>query len=110
MVIPPPQLNVYPGVPPEGVKLIAPVVPPLQAIFVTTVLPFNKGGCVIVKFLVATVPDASVIVHMYVPATKPDAVAVVPPEGDQLYEYGVYPPETTTLAVPLEPPLQETFV
>ncbi len=37
-MIPPPQLNVYGKAPPTGVKLIAPLDPPKQEIFVTAVV------------------------------------------------------------------------
>ncbi len=47
---------------------------------------------------------------MYVPADKPVAVAAVPPDGDQEKVYPEVPPDTETVAEPLEPPLQETFV
>ena len=52
-MIPPPQLKVYGAVPPVGVKLMAPVEPPLHATFVTTVLPETAvAGWVIVTVLV----------------------------------------------------------
>ncbi|CAM4361473.1 hypothetical protein FLTE109939_07355 [Flavobacterium terrigena] len=52
----------------------------------------------------------SVTVTVYDPAARPDAVVPVPPDGDQEYEYGAIPPEGITVAVPLEPPKQDTFV
>jgi hypothetical protein len=41
---------------------------------------------------------------------NPEAVAAVPPTGDQEYVYGAVPPATVTVAVPLVPALQETSV
>jgi hypothetical protein len=38
------------------------------------------------------------------------AVDPVPPEGNHEYVYPGVPPDGFTLAVPFEPPLQETFV
>ena len=34
----------------------------------------------------------------------------MPPEGDQLYVYGVAPPVASIAALPFEPPKHETFV
>ena len=62
MVIPPPQLKVYGADPPVGVKLIAPVEPPLHAIFVTTVVPEIAVGWVIVAVAVVKHPRKSVTV------------------------------------------------
>jgi hypothetical protein len=42
------------------------------------------GGCINVTVWVSEQPFASVIVHEYVPALNPVAVAAVPPLGDQL--------------------------
>jgi hypothetical protein len=64
VVILPPQLNVYGPVPPVGVKLIAPVVAPLQAILVTTVVPdiVDAGAVTDIPDTVPVQPLASVIV------------------------------------------------
>ena len=53
--------------------------------------------------------NASVTVTVYVPAARPDAVAPVPPE-DQRYVYGGVPPLPVTVAEPLLPVKQLTFV
>jgi len=66
-------------------------------------------GCSIVVQPVAEQPFAEVTVTQYSPATRPVADDVVPPPV-QLYVYGSVPPETTTVRVPLEPPLQVTAV
>ena len=53
------------------------------------------------------------MVQVYVPLHKPVAFAVPcppPGAGDQLYVYPGVPPDATTEAVPLHPPLQLTFV
>jgi hypothetical protein len=56
-------LKVYPGVPPDGVRLIVPFDPPKQATFVTTVLPdTGVAGCVTVGITVPVHPFASVII------------------------------------------------
>jgi hypothetical protein len=44
------------------------------------------------------------------PATKPVAIAFIPPDGDQEYVYPRVPPVTLAVAVPFEPPLQDTLV
>ena len=53
---------------------------------------------------------ASVMVQVYVPGARDDAVAEVPPEGDHAYVYDGVPPLAVTVAVPLAAPKQETFV
>jgi hypothetical protein len=61
-VIPLPQLKVYKGVPPDGVKLIVPFDPPKQETLVTTVVPeTGEVGCVTVAFTVPVHPFRSVI-------------------------------------------------
>ena len=82
VVTPPPQLNVYGPVPPVGVRLIAPVFPPLQATLVTTVVPeTTDAGCAIVKLCEAVHPLASVAVTVHVPAVRPDTDFVPSPVG-----------------------------
>ena len=44
------------------------------------------------------------------PAGNELAVAALPPLGDQVKVYGVVPPVTLTVADPVLPPLQFTFV
>lgn len=72
-------------------------------------LAVNAGGCVIVNVFVIEHPAGELIVHVYVPAQRPVAVAPVPPEGVHEYVYVPVPPEATTVAEPLHPPLQLTF-
>ena len=55
-------------------------------------------------------PFPSVTVHVYVPGARPEAVAAVPPEGDQLYVNVPVPPVVVILALPVAPPLQLTLV
>ena len=63
--------------------MAVPLDPPLQDTFVcAAVAVLIAVGCVIVKFLVAVHPLASVTVTVYVPALNPVAVAAVPPDGD----------------------------
>ena len=50
-------------------------------------------------------PLASVTVRVYVPADKPVALELVPPEGVQLYVYVGVPPVVVDEAVPVFPPL-----
>jgi hypothetical protein len=45
-----------------------------------------------------------------VPEAKPEAVAAVPPNGDHEYVYPPAPPDALTVALPFEPPKQETLV
>ena len=68
--------------PPDGLTLAAPVVPPKQATLVWEALPVEIAvGWVMVTDLVAVLLFASVIVTVYEPAVNPVAVAEVPPEG-----------------------------
>jgi hypothetical protein len=56
-------------------------------------------------------PFASVMVHVYVPATRPVAVAVFC-TGEELHEYesGAVPPLAATVALPVLLPKQSTLV
>ena len=60
---------------------MAPFVPPLQAIFVTTVVPdtAEAGWVTVIPDTVPVHPLASVIVTEYVPAAKPVLSSVVGP-------------------------------
>ena len=63
VVMPPPQLKVYGALPPVGVRLIKPFVPPKQAMLVTTVVPdIAEAGWVIVADTTPVQPLASVMV------------------------------------------------
>ena len=76
------QLNVYGPVPPDGVKLIAPVLPPKHATFVTTVDPDTGDvGCVMLNVWDAVHPLASVTVHVQEPAVNPVTEVVPSPVG-----------------------------
>jgi hypothetical protein len=52
----------------------------------------------------------SVIVQVYVPIARPEAVAAVPPEGAHAYVNEPAPPEAATVADPFDPPEQDTLV
>ena len=90
---------------------IVPVPPVAVAEAVPFFVPQSTGVDVLVivspgKFITFVVnvllqPSSSVMTTVYVPATKFEAVAAFPPVGDQLYVYGIVPPDTTTVAVPL---------
>lgn len=95
------QLYVYGPVPPEGVMVDEPLLPPLQLILVVAAAPATAAGAVMVNDCVVVQLFASVIVQVYDPAERPDAVAAVPPLGVQLYVYGPVPPEAVTVALPL---------
>ena len=69
----------------------------------------NAAGSVTVTACVEAHPFASETLTVYVPAGRLEAVVPVPPAGDQAYVNGPVPPVTFTEAVPLLPPLQETF-
>jgi hypothetical protein len=86
-----------------------PVVPPLHKTGVEDVVPVTAVGCVMVNDLVIEHPAGELIVHVYVPAQSPVAVAPVPPEGAQEYVYVPVPPDATTVALPLHAALQVTF-
>jgi len=89
-------------VPPETVKLAAPVELPKQITFVPAMLALSAAtGCVIVAFTCAVHPFASVTVNVYVPADKPVC--------DGVTDNGDVPPAPVITTEPFEPPLQETF-
>ena len=76
------QEYVYPGVPPETVTVAAPLLPPLHDTLVCEETEeVIAVGCVIVTVCVRIHAFASVIVHVYVLAASPVAVAAVPPLG-----------------------------
>ena len=78
------QLYVYAGVPPVAVEEAVPVFPPPHFTGVFDTFTSSTGGCVIVVEALCEQPLASVTVSVYVPADKPVALALVPPEGVQL--------------------------
>jgi hypothetical protein len=67
-------------------------------------------GCEIVSTLVTVHPLASLTAIVYVPAAREEAVAEVPPTGDQEYVIGAAPPVTLAVALPLPAPKQVTLV
>jgi hypothetical protein len=101
---------VYVPVPPEATTEAEPVHAPLHSTFTCDCVALSGGGCVMVTLAVATQPLLSVTVTVYVPADKPEAVAPVPPDGAHEYVYVPDPPVAVTVAEPLLPPLQLTFV
>jgi len=75
---------VYPPDPPDATTEAEPFgLPHIDA--TEEVASEMADGEVIVNDCVFVQPFASVIVHVYVPATKPEAVAELPPEGDHAY-------------------------
>ena len=58
----------YAGVPPFGVSVTVPSLPPLQETFVATAFAVGFGELVSVALVVAVHPLASVTVTVYVPA------------------------------------------
>jgi hypothetical protein len=104
------QANEYGAVPPDPLAVAEPLFPPLQLMFeFTTELATNAVGSVIVVLDVVVQLFASVTVTVYVPATRPLAVADV---AALLHAkvYGDVPPDPFAVAVPLLPPLQLTGV
>ena len=77
--------NVYGDVPPTGVAVALPVLPPLHFTFTIEPVLTDKAtaGCVITADAVAVQAFASVTVTVYVPALRPVAVALVCPPGAQ---------------------------
>ena len=53
---------------------------------------------------------ASETLTVYIPAGKPEAVLDEPPMGNQVYEYGIVPPEDTMVADPVLLPLHRTLL
>lgn len=96
--------------PPVTAALASPSQALLQETSVWVEVTTSGAGSVMLNVCVATQPFASVTVAVYVPAARPLAVAAVPPLGDQAYEYAGVPPVTVTVAEPVLPPLQATFV
>lgn len=80
VVCPPDHEYEYGPVPPLAVADADPVLAP-QLVFVLVVDVVIAAGCVIETVCEETHPDASVTVHVYVPAESPVAVAAVPPVG-----------------------------
>jgi hypothetical protein len=78
------QLYEYGAVPPDTVKLAAPVEFPKHNTFVPVMLAVSaEAGCVIVTLAVVVHPLASVTVTEYVPAVNDDRSSVITP-FDQL--------------------------
>jgi hypothetical protein len=99
---------VYGPTPPEGVTVAVPFgLPQVEGVVVVDAA--TGVGCVIVYVRVMVQPFASVTVTVYVPAARPVAEEPVPPLGAHEYVYGAVPPEATTVAEPVVPPLQSTF-
>lgn len=82
---------------------------PLPVALVEVAVATIAVGWVMVKVRVAVHALASVTVTVWFPAAKPVLLAEVPPP-DQLYVYGLVPPEGLTLAAPVVPPKQATLV
>jgi hypothetical protein len=104
----------------DQAKLIAPVPPvaetvatavqlPLQRLFVLVTTALSAVGWLMTTFVVAVQLLASVAVTVYVPAHNPVFVAVALP-FDQAKVTAPVPPALVATAVPLQTPLQLTFV
>jgi hypothetical protein len=72
---------VYVPVPPEATTVAEPLHDPLQVTLTCDCVAVIAGGCVMVNVLVMEHPAGELIVHVYVPAHNPLAVAPVPPVG-----------------------------
>lgn len=69
-------------VPPEGAAVADPLSAPLQDTFVVELMEaLTPAELFTTAVVVLLHPFASVMVHVYVPAESPVAVAAVPPEG-----------------------------
>jgi hypothetical protein len=68
-----------------------------------------EGGSVTVTVCEVTHPFTSVMVHVYDPALRPEAVEAFPPAGAHAYVYAGVPPAGATLADPSLPPKQVTL-
>ena len=96
----------YDTVPPLTIRLIEPVLLPLQRTLVAVADALNAVGSVTAALEVLMHPTASVIVTVYVPAHNPVTVDEVAP---LLHEYvkGEVPPDIVTSAEPLHTPLHD---
>lgn len=107
------QLKEYGAVPPIPATVALPVAMPKQPTLVCaeTLLANVALGCVIVTVRFVVQPLASDTVQIHVPAVKLFAVAVFcTGVVFQLWTYGVVPPVTATVALPVLPPKQPTLV
>ena len=107
------QLYVYGAVPPVMEIVALPVLLPKQFTLVcaATVGVSAVVGCVMGTGRVVVHPRASVMVQVQVPAGRLFAVALVCAGlVFQLKAYGVVPPVTSTVALPVFPPKQFTLV
>jgi len=93
---------VYGPVPPEGVIITDPVLPPLHNTLLMAVVAVNAAGSVTVTGTVKVQPFASVTVKVYAPAVKLVCAGVI--------EYGPTPPAGVTTTDPVLPPLHKTLV
>ena len=72
-------------VPPVSRAVADPVLPPEHVILVLDEMEGVPTVLAMVAVMVCTQPPASVMVQVYVPGERPEAVAPLPPEGDQEY-------------------------
>lgn len=93
--------------PPEPDAKAEPLLSPLQA-GLDDAEAFKTGGAVMVVEAVAVVPAASVMVTVAVPAGSVLFWATITP-FDQLYPYGLVPPEATASADPVLAPAHRIF-
>ena len=78
------HVYVYGAVPPLATTLAVPVFAPLQVMLFEAILNVSAGGSVIVASAVIVQLLLSLTKTVYVPATKPLAVAAFPPLGLQV--------------------------
>ena len=95
--------------PPVGVAVAEPLVPPKQPTSVPEPATDKAAGWSTVAVAVAVQSFASVTVTLYTAAGSPVMVDVVAPLLHK-YVYGAVPPDALAVAVPLFPPKQLTSV
>jgi hypothetical protein len=95
---------VYGAVPPDGVTVALPSLPPAQVtgVVCAAIALSAAVGCVIVTLAVVVHMFASVTVNVFNPTVKP--------VRDGVIVYGAVPPDGVTVATPLLPPKQLTGV
>jgi len=71
----------YPPEPPDAVTEALPFLPPPQVTFVCVKVKLIGAGSVILADAVPIQPALSVTTHVYVPAVRLLATALVPPDG-----------------------------
>jgi hypothetical protein len=70
-------------VPPAATTVAVPLQDPKQFTFTWDAIAVMTGGCVMLNDCVKVQPIGELMVHVYMPAQSPVAVAAVPPDGVQ---------------------------